>query len=177
MEDLHYDGWLYDLTTESGRFHAGIGELVIHNSPRRGKEFVTRKISDGVARIKLGLAKELRLGNLDAHRDWGYARDYVRAMWLMLQQAQPDDYVIATGRTRSVRDFVRIAFESAGLGSFEPYVVVDPRFVRPAEVDMLIGDPSKAQRDLGWSPEVTFEELVTMMVEADIDRLSARTRL
>jgi GDPmannose 4,6-dehydratase len=176
VEDPHYDGWLYDLTTETGRFHAGVGELVIHNSPRRGKEFVTRKISDGVARIKLGLAKELRLGNLDAHRDWGYAGDYVRAMWMMLQREKPDDYVIATGRTHSVRDFVRIAFEAAGLGSFEPYVVVDPRFVRPAEVDRLIGDAGKARRELGWEPEVEFEQLVAMMVEADLERLSSRTR-
>ncbi len=169
-----YEGWLYDLTTETGRFHAGVGELVIHNSPRRGKEFVTRKITDGVARIKLGLRSELRLGNLDAQRDWGYAGDYVRAMWLMLQQPRAEDYVIATGRTHSVRDFVRIAFEVAGLGSFEPYVVTDPRFVRPAEVDILIGDAGKARRELGWEPKVDFEQLVAMMVEADIARLSAR---
>lgn len=170
VEDPHYGGWLYDLTTETGRFHAGVGEMVIHNSPRRGKEFVTRKISDGVARIKLGLAKELRLGNLDAHRDWGYAGDYVRAMYLMLQQEAADDYVIATGRTHSVRDFVRIAFEVAGLGSFEPYVVIDPRFVRPAEVDRLIGDAAKARRVLAWEPKVSFEQLVAMMVESDIKR-------
>ncbi len=170
VEDPHYDGWLYDLTTETGRFHAGVGEMVIHNSPRRGKEFVTRKISDGVARIKLGLAKELRLGNLEAHRDWGFAGDFVRAMWLMLQQPQPVDYVIATGRSHSVRDFVRIAFESAGLGSFEPYVTIDPRFVRPAEVDHLIGDARKAKEMLGWEPEVAFERLVAMMVESDIKR-------
>jgi len=170
----HYDGWLYDLTTETGRFHAGVGELVIHNSPRRGKEFVTRKISDGVARIKLGLRSELRLGNLDAQRDWGYAGDYVRAMWMMLQQPQPDDFIIATGRTHSVRDFVAIAFEVAGLGSFEPYVVIDPRFVRPAEVDLLVGDGSKAARQLGWKPGIEFERLVAMMVEADIIRLAAR---
>ncbi|MGZ3576870.1 MAG: GDP-mannose 4,6-dehydratase [Vulcanimicrobiaceae bacterium] len=171
VEDPHFDGWLYDLTTETERFHAGVGELVIHNSPRRGKEFVTRKISDGVARIKLGLADELRLGNLDAQRDWGFAGDYVRAMWLMLQQAAPDDYVISTGRTHSVREFCRIAFEAAGLGSYEQYVKVDPRFMRPAEVDMLIGDPGKAKRVLGWEPQVSFEQLVAMMVEADIDRL------
>ena len=170
VEDPRYEGWLYDLTTETGRFHAGVGELVIHNSPRRGKEFVTRKISDGVARIKLGLAKNLRLGNLDAHRDWGFAGDFVRAMWLMLQQDEPDDYVIATGKTHSVRDFLRIAFEVAGLGSYEPYVVIDPRFVRPAEVDRLIGDASKAQNKLGWEPEVGFERLVAMMVESDIKR-------
>ncbi|HEY6327163.1 MAG TPA: GDP-mannose 4,6-dehydratase [Candidatus Cybelea sp.] len=170
VEDPHYAGWLYDLSTETGRFHAGVGEMVIHNSPRRGKEFVTRKVSDGVARIKLGLAKELRLGNLDAHRDWGYAGDYVRAMYLMLQQEAADDYVIATGRTHSVRDFLRVAFEVAGLGSFEPYVVIDPRFVRPAEVDRLIGDAGKARRVLGWEPAVSFEQLVARMVESDIQR-------
>jgi GDPmannose 4,6-dehydratase len=171
VEDPHFDGWLYDLTTETERFHAGVGELVIHNSPRRGKEFVTRKITDGVARIKLGLQNQLYLGNLDAQRDWGFAGDYVRAMWLMLQHEQADDYVIATGRTHSVRDFCRIAFESAGLGSYEDYVRMDPRFMRPAEVDMLIGDPSKAKRVLGWEPNVSFEELVEMMVKADIERL------
>lgn len=172
VDEPHFDGWLYDIATESERFHAGVGELIIHNSPRRGKEFVTRKITDGVARIKLGLAKELRLGNLDSQRDWGFAGDYVRAMWLMLQQDVADDFVIASGRTHSVRDFVRIAFESAGLGSYEPYVVLDPRFVRPAEVDLLIGDPSKAKRILGWEPQVSFEQLVEVMVRADIERLS-----
>ncbi|HYL27517.1 MAG TPA: GDP-mannose 4,6-dehydratase, partial [Candidatus Nitrosotalea sp.] len=119
---------------------------------------------------KLGLARELRLGNLDAHRDWGFAGDFVRAMWMMLQPDEPDDYVIATGRTHSVRDFVRIAFEAAGLGSYEPYVVIDPRFVRPAEVDRLIGDPAKAREKLGWEPEVGFEQLVVMMVESDLKR-------
>ncbi len=172
VENPHFDGWLYDLTTESGRFHAGVGELVIHNSPRRGKEFVTRKISDGVARIKLGLASELVLGNLDAQRDWGFAGDYVKAMWLMLQQEGPDDFVIATGRTHKVREFCRIAFESAGLGSYEKYVRTAPKFIRPAEVDLLVGDPSKAKRELGWEPEHSFEDLVEMMVRADLDRLS-----
>jgi GDPmannose 4,6-dehydratase len=172
VEDPHFDGWLYDITTETERFHAGVGELVIHNSPRRGKEFVTRKITDGVARIKLGLAKELRLGNLDAKRDWGFAGDYVRAMWLMLQQSTPDDFVIATARTHTVKDFVRIAFESAGLGSFEPYVKIDAAFVRPAEVDLLIGDPAKAKNVLGWTPEVSFEQLVETMVKSDLDALS-----
>lgn len=171
VEDLHFDGWLYDMTTETERFHAGVGELIIHNSPRRGKEFVTRKITDGVARIKLGLQKELALGNLDAQRDWGFAGDYVRAMWLMLQQPHADDYVVATGRTHTVREFCRIAFEAAGLGSFEQYVKTDPRFMRPAEVDLLIGDPAKAKRALGWEPEVSFEQLVAMMVEADLERL------
>jgi GDPmannose 4,6-dehydratase len=174
VEEPHFEGWLYDFTTETQRFHAGVGELVIHNSPRRGKEFVTRKITDGVARIKLGLSNELRLGNLEAQRDWGFAGDYVRAMWLMLQDDAPDDYVIATGRTHTVREFVRIAFDVAGLGSYEPYVVIDPRFVRPAEVELLIGDPTKAKRQLGWEPGVTFEQLVEIMVKADIDRLSER---
>ncbi len=171
-----YGHWITVNYRESFGLFACSGMLFNHESPRRGKEFVTRKISDGVARIKLGLAKELRLGNLDARRDWGFAGDYVRAMWRMLQQERADDYVVATGRAHSVRDFVRIAFEAAGLGSFERYVVVDPKFVRPAEVDLLVGDASKAQRELGWTPEVTFERLVAMMVEADLDRLSARTR-
>jgi GDPmannose 4,6-dehydratase len=171
-----YGHWITVNYRESYGLYACSGISFNHESSRRGKEFVTRKITDGVARIKLGLAKELRLGNLDAQRDWGYAGDYVRAMWLMLQQDRPDDYVIATGRTHSVRDFARIAFEVAGLGSFEPYVVIDPRFVRPAEVDLLIGDPSKAKKQLGWTPEVSFEQLVEMMVRADIDRLSERVR-
>ena len=171
-----YGHWITVNYRESFGLYACSGMLFNHESPRRGKEFVTRKISDGVARIKLGLATELRLGNLDARRDWGFAGDYVRAMWLMLQGERADDYVVATGRAHSVRDFVRIAFEAAGLGSFERYVVVDPKFVRPAEVDVLVGDASKAQRDLGWTPDVTFEQLVAMMVEADLDRLSARTR-
>jgi GDPmannose 4,6-dehydratase len=171
VEQPHFEGWLYDITTASGRFAAGVGDLVIHNSPRRGKEFVTRKISDGVARIKLGLASELRLGNLDAQRDWGFAGDYVRAMWLMLQQDRADDYVISTARTHYVRDFVRLAFETVGL-DYERFVVVDQRFYRPAEVDLLIGDPAKAKRKLGWQPSVSFEELVERMVTADLERLS-----
>jgi GDP-D-mannose dehydratase len=166
----HYDGWLYDFTTTSGRFHAGVGDCLIHNSPRRGKEFVTRKISDGVARIKLGLATELRLGNLDAKRDWGFAGDYVRAMWMMLQRDRPDDFVVASGRTHEVRDLVRLAFAAAGL-DWERYTVVDPRFYRPAEVDLLVGDPAKAKSVLGWQAEVSFEELVQRMVAADVDRL------
>ena len=171
-----YGHWITVNYRESYDLFACSGICFNHESPRRGKEFVTRKISDGVARIKLGLAGELRLGNLDAHRDWGFAGDFVRAMWTMLQQDEADDYVIATGRTHSVRDFVRIAFEAAGLGSYEPYVAIDPRFVRPAEVDRLIGDPSKARNRLGWTPQMSFEELVATMVEADLDRLSARLR-
>jgi GDPmannose 4,6-dehydratase len=170
-----YGHWITVNYRESYDMFACSGMLFNHESPRRGLEFVTRKITDGAARIRLGLARELRLGNLDAQRDWGFAGDYVRAMWAMLQSDRPDDYVIATGRTHSVRDFVRVAFEAAGLGSYEPYVVTDPRFVRPAEVDLLIGDPSKAARELGWTPDVTFEQLVQMMVEADIDRLSERS--
>jgi GDPmannose 4,6-dehydratase len=171
-----YGHWITVNYRESYNMFAVSGILFNHESSRRGKEFVTRKISDGVARIKLGVAKELRLGNLDSQRDWGFAGDYVRAMWLMLQQDTADDFVIATGRTHSVRDFVSIAFESAGLGSYEPYVVLDERFVRPAEVDLLIGDPSKAKRVLKWEPQVSFEELVEMMVRADLDRLAIAAR-
>jgi GDPmannose 4,6-dehydratase len=170
-----YGHWITVNYRESYDMYACSGILFNHESPRRGLEFVTRKITDGVARIRMGLSRELRLGNLDAQRDWGFAGDYVRAMWMMLQADEPDDYVIATGRTHSVREFVRIAFEAAGLGSYEPYVFTDPRFVRPAEVDLLIGDPGKAARKLGWTPDVTFEQLVQMMVEADIDRLSERS--
>ncbi len=172
-----YGHWITVNYRESYDMFACSGICFNHESERRGKEFVTRKISYGVARIKTGLAKDLCLGNLDAQRDWGYAGDYVRAMWMMLQAAEPDDYVVATGRTHSVREFVRIAFEAAGLGSYEPYVVIDPRFVRPAEVDLLIGDPAKAHQKLGWQPQVTFEELVEMMVKADIDRLAENARV
>lgn len=156
---------------ESYDLFACSGMLFNHESPRRGLEFVTRKVTDGVARIKLGQQKDLKLGNLDAQRDWGFAGDYVRAMWLMLQQDTPDDYVIATGVTHSVRDLVRVAFEHAGL-NYEDYVKVDPAFIRPAEVDLLIGNPSKAKKQLGWKPEVSFEELVTMMVDADLERVA-----
>jgi GDPmannose 4,6-dehydratase len=150
------------------------GILFNHESPRRGREFVTRKVTDGAAQIKVGHANELRLGNLDAQRDWGFAGDYVKAMWLMLQQDRPDDYVIATGQTHSVRDLVRVAFECVGL-DWQKYVVQDPALIRPAEVDLLIGDPSKARRVLGWRPEVSFEQLIQMMVESDLKRHS-RTR-
>ncbi len=157
---------------ESFGLHASNGILFNHESPRRGIEFVTRKITDGVARIKLGQAQELRLGNLDARRDWGFAGDYVKAMWLMLQQDAPDDYVIATGETHSVREFCEIAFGHVGL-DYEQYVVVDERFVRPAEVDLLLGDAAKARKQLSWEPEVSFRGLVEMMVDADLRRLNA----
>ncbi len=156
---------------ESYGLFAVSGILFNHESPRRGIEFVTRKVSDGVARIKLGLADSLPLGNLDAQRDWGFAGDYVRAMWLMLQQDEPDDYVIATGIAHSVRDLVQIAFARVGL-DWREYVRTDPQFLRPAEVDQLIGDPSKARRRLGWEPTVDFQGLVEMMVDADLHRLA-----
>ena len=156
---------------ESYGLFAVSGILFNHESPRRGLEFVTRKISDGVARIKLGLGDELRLGNLDAKRDWGFAGDYVRAMWLMLQQDEADDFVIATGDPRSVKEFVDAAFGHVGLDPAD-YVEIDPQFLRPAEVDQLVGDASKARTKLGWEPEISFEELVQMMVDADLERLS-----
>ena len=158
---------------ESYNLFAVSGILFNHESPRRGLEFVTRKVTDGVARIKLGLANSLSLGNLDAHRDWGFAGDYVRAMWLMLQQDQPDDYVISTGEAHSVKELVEIAFGHAGL-DWKQYVKLDPALIRPAEVDHLIGDASKAKAELGWAPSVTFEGLVKMMVDADLARLSRR---
>jgi GDPmannose 4,6-dehydratase len=157
---------------ESYALFAVSGILFNHESPRRGLEFVTRKISDGVARIKLGLANELRLGNLDAKRDWGFAGDYVEAMWLMLQEEEPDDYVIATGEEHSVQEFVDIAFAHAGLDA-KQYVKMDPEFLRPAEVDHLVGDATKAREQLGWQPRVSFKELVEMMVDADLERLTA----
>jgi GDPmannose 4,6-dehydratase len=155
---------------ESYSLFAVSGMLFNHESPRRGLEFVTRKVCDGAARIKLGLADRLPIGNLDAHRDWGFAGDYVRAMWLMLQQDRPEDYLVATGVSHSVRDLVDAAFSHAGL-DWKRYVYVDPSLLRPAEVDHLLGDASKAQRDLKWSPTVNFEQLIAMMVDADIDRL------
>ncbi len=157
---------------ESYDMHATSGILFNHESPRRGLEFVTRKITWHAAAIKLGLATELRLGNLDAERDWGYAKDYVEAMWLMLQRDIPEDYVIATGEAHSVRECCEIAFEEAGLEDFERYVTIDPAFVRPAEVDHLIGDPGKAARDLGWEPQTSFEELIRLMTRADLALLS-----
>jgi GDPmannose 4,6-dehydratase len=152
---------------ESYGVYACSGILFNHESPRRGLEFVTRKITHTVAQIKLGLASELRLGNLQAKRDWGFAGDYVRAMWLMLQQEKPDDYVIGTGQTHSVEEFVRIAFDYVNL-DWRRYVIVDPQFYRPAEVDVLLANPAKAQRQLGWQPEMSFEQLVTQMVDADL---------
>ena len=156
---------------ESYGLYAVSGMLFNHESPRRGLEFVTRKISDGVARIKLGLVDELRLGNLDAERDWGFAGDYVEAMWMMLQADEPDDYVIATGEPHSVREFAEIAFAYVGLEA-DQYVKTDPEFLRPAEVDHLVGDASKARDQLGWAPKTSFRELVELMVDADVSRLS-----
>jgi GDPmannose 4,6-dehydratase len=156
---------------ESYNLFAVSGMLFNHESPRRGLEFVTRKVTDGVARIKLGLAAQLPMGNLEAHRDWGFAGDYVRAMWLMLQQDEPDDFVIATGIAHSVRELVEIAFARADL-DWQKYVVVDPALLRPAEVDHLLGDPTKAKKQLSWAPTVDFKQLVEMMVDADVKRLS-----
>jgi len=167
-----YGHWITINYRESYDMFACSGILFNHESERRGKEFVTRKVTDGVARIKLGKQKKLKLGNLDARRDWGFAGDYVEAMWLMLQQEKPDDYVIATNETHSVRECVEVAFDEAGLGDWEPYVEIDPQFVRPAEVDLLIGDYSKAERDLGWKPRTTFEELIRLMVRSDLELLA-----
>jgi len=156
---------------ESYNLHATSGILFNHESERRGLEFVTRKITWHAAAIKHGLREKLALGNLDAKRDWGYAKDYVRAMWLMLQQDEPEDFVIATGETHTVRDCVRIAFDEAGLGDWERFVEIDPQFLRPAEVDLLIGDPTKAKERLGWVPETSFEELIRLMTRADLELL------
>jgi GDPmannose 4,6-dehydratase len=168
-----YGHWITVNYRESYKLYAVSGILFNHESPRRGLEFVSRRVSDGVARIKLGMATELKLGNLDARRDWGFAGDYVRGMWLMLQQRDPDDYVLGTGRTHSVRELVDLAFRHVGL-EWQRYVKVDPALVRPAEVDVLQADASKAKRALGWTPEVSFEQLVVMMVEADLQRLTNR---
>ena len=170
-----YGHWITVNYRESYDLFAVSGILFNHESPRRGLEFVTRKISDGAARIKLGLATELPLGNLDAKRDWGFAGDHVRAMWLMLQQDAPDDYVIATGETHSVREFCEIAFGRLDL-DYRDFVRIDPALVRPAEVDLLVGDASKARRELGWEPTVSFEELVAMMVDADVAKLEEAIR-
>ena len=168
-----YGHWITVNYRESYGLYAVSGILFNHESPRRGMEFVTRKVSDGVARIKLGLSGQLRLGNLDARRDWGYAGDYVDAMWRMLQPAVPTDYVIGTGTTHSVRDLVQTAFAHAGL-DWREHVTMDPAFMRPAEVDVLLADPRLARAELGWEPTVDFDGLVKMMVDADLERLAAR---
>ncbi len=170
-----YGHWITVNYRESYGLHASSGMLFNHESPRRGLEFVTRKISHGAARIALGQESELRLGNLDAKRDWGFAGDYVEAMWRMLQQDEPDDFVVCTGETHSVREFCQVAFGHLGL-DWEAHVVIDERFIRPAEVDLLVGDASRAAKGLGWSPTVNFEELVTMMVESDMALLEGRQR-
>jgi len=169
-----YGHWITVNYRESFGLHASSGILFNHESPLRGVEFVTRKVSNGVARIKLGLADELRLGNIDAKRDWGHAKDYVRAMWLMLRQEKPDDYVVATGVTTTVRDMCRIAFAHVGL-DMEKYVVIDPAFYRPAEVEVLLGDSSKARRTLGWEPRISLDALIKEMVDADLERMKGET--
>jgi GDPmannose 4,6-dehydratase len=168
-----YGHWITVNYRESFGLHASSGILFNHESPLRGLEFVTRKVTDGVARIKLGLADKLSLGNIDAQRDWGHARDYVRAMWLMLQQDAADDYVVATGRTTTVRDMCKIAFKHAGL-NMDDHLVIDPALFRPAEVDVLLGDPSKAEAKLGWRSEITLESMIREMVDADIERRQSR---
>jgi GDPmannose 4,6-dehydratase len=167
-----YGHWITVNYRESYDLFACSGILFNHESPRRGLEFLPRKVAYGASLVKLGMARDLRLGNLDAKRDWGFAGDYVRAMWLMLQEDQPDDYVICTGQTHSVRDLCEVAFGHLGL-DYRDFVKVDPRFIRPAEVDLLVGDPTKARRLLAWEPAVSFEELVAMMVDADLRRLQA----
>ncbi len=164
-----YGHWIVVNYRESYGLFACSGILFNHESPRRGLEFSTRKISDGVARIKLGLQRTLSLGNLDSRRDWGFAGDYVRAMWLMLQQPQPDDYVVATGETHSVAEFAELAFAHAGIPSWRDYVAIDPALLRPADVDILVGDAGKARQVLGWEPKVRFPDLVRMMVDADVE--------
>jgi GDPmannose 4,6-dehydratase len=169
-----YGHWITVNYRESYKMHASSGILFNHESPLRGIEFVTRKVTDGVARIKLGLARELRLGNIDAKRDWGHSKDYVRAMWLMLQQDTPDDYVVATGRTTTVREMCRIAFEHAGL-RMDDHLVIDPELFRPAEVDVLLGNPAKAREKLGWHAEISLEDMIREMVDADLKRLRTGT--
>ena len=171
-----YGHWITVNYRESYGLHASSGMLFNHESPRRGLEFVTRKITHGVARIKHGLDDTLSLGNLDASRDWGFAGDYVRAMWLMLQQDKPDDYVVATGEEHTVREFCATAFSAVGL-DYQDHVVMDPRFMRPAEVDSLIGDASKARQQLGWAPEMSFADMVTAMVEADLELVARQQRV
>ena len=170
-----YGHWITINYRESYNLHATSGILFNHGSPRRGLEFVERKVAHGVARIKLGMQAELRLGNLDSRRDWGFAGDYVRAMWMMLQQDHPDDYVVASGTTHSIRELCEVAFGHLGL-DWRDYVVQDPKFYRPAEVDLLVGDASKARKQLGWEPQVSFEDLVKMMVDADLALLRRENR-
>ena len=165
-----YGHWITVNYRESFGLFGCSGILFNHESPRRGIEFVTRKVTNGVAKIKCGMAKELRLGNLEAKRDWGFAGDYVEAMWLMLQQDTPDDYIIATGETHTVKEWVEIAFRSVGL-NWEDYVVIDPKYIRPAEVDLLLGDSEKAKKKLGWKPRVNFEQLIEMMVQQDLKKV------
>ncbi len=169
-----YAHWITVNYRESYGIHASSGILFNHESPRRGLEFVTRKITDAAVRIKLGLADKVKLGNLDAQRDWGYAGDYVRAMWLMLQQPEPDNFVIATGQTHSVEKLARLAFEQVGL-DYHDHVQTDPALVRPAEVDLLVGDASRAKEKMGWEPKVSFEKLIEMMIDADLQRHSSET--
>jgi len=176
LELPKYDGWFYDLETSSGEFHCGIGKAHVHNSPRRGETFVTRKITRGIARILAGLDKKLYLGNLSARRDWGYAKEYMEAAWMMLQQDKPDDYVIGTGETHSVKEFVQAAFKHAGISDWKKYVEIDPRYYRPTEVDSLIADPSKARKKLKWKPKTTFDTLVKLMVEEDLKAYNAITK-
>lgn len=171
-----YGHWITVNYRESFNMFACSGILFNHESPRRGVEFVTRKVTDGVARIKLGLQSELRMGNLDSLRDWGFAGDYVKAMWLMLQQDEPDDYVIATGQMHTVRELLEVAFSYVGL-DYKDYVVIDPKFERPAEVDLLLGDCSKAKEKLGWKLDVGFEELIKMMVDSDLERVGRSRQL
>ncbi|CAM2978512.1 GDP-mannose 4,6-dehydratase [Paenibacillus sediminis] len=170
-----YGHWITVNYRESFNLYACSGILFNHESPRRGLEFVTRKVTDAVARIKLGLQHELRMGNLEALRDWGFAGDYVKAMWLMLQQNEPDDYVISTGETHSVRELLEVAFSYVDL-NYEDYVVIDPKFVRPAEVDLLLGDCAKAKQNLGWEPEISFEKLIHMMIDEDLKRVRAEMK-
>ncbi len=171
-----YGHWITVNYRESYGLYACSGILFNHESPRRGQEFVTRKVTHTVARIKRGLAKELRMGNMDAKRDWGFAGDYMEAVWLMLQQPNPDDFVIATGTTHSVRELVNLAFECVDLNP-DDHVVIDPKLIRPAEVDLLVGNPAKAKKELGWTSKVSFQELVRMMVEADLRALDGKTAL
>jgi len=171
-----YAHWICVNYRESYNMFISSGILFNHESPRRGIEFVTRKITDGVARIHLGLKKEIVLGNLDAKRDWGYAEDYVYAMWLMLQQSDPDDFVIASGKNHSIRDLVKIAFKEIGIDDWEKYIKTDPKFIRPTDVDVLLGDASKAKKILGWETKVTFEEMIKKMVQIDIERVKSEIK-